>query len=82
MENVFFPHRKHSDQDLEAFLKLRGGGGNSSIWVTKSLHILLPMICFPIMFLSFQTQVWANSADPEEQSDQGLHCLPSTSFEE
>ena len=19
---------------------------------------------------------WANSADPEEQSDQGLHCLP------
>ena len=21
-------------------------------------------------------QVWANSADPEEQSDQGLHCLP------
>ena len=21
-------------------------------------------------------QVWANSADLEEQSDQGLHCLP------
>ena len=28
-----------------------------------------------VMILSFQTFVWANSADPYQTAPQGLHCL-------
>ena len=36
--------------------------------------------CITVMILIFQTDIWANSADPDQTaprggSDQGLHCL-------
>ena len=35
-----------------------------------------------VMILSFRTEVWANSADPDQTADQHLDfAIPSASFE-